>query len=774
MKRARSNSGPARLALTCAAALALAGLAVAVACIEDRTTRCDTGLRCPPGFACTADGSACTDSLCGNGIRDEGELCDDGNLRAGDGCIDCMSDGRCGNGIVDLGEECDPGVADGRPCDSRCRYSCGNQQIDPGEECDRSLFRVTCVDIGFDRGTASCDAITCVAQPTECGHIGWHRDVRMAEDVAAGTVGDLHGVWGADNGQIFAVGTDASATVVMVLRFNGQAWAIEVSGPVQGRLLDVWGSGFDDVFAVGEGGRVLHRSASGVWSSLNTGLGAGIALRGIWGDGAAGDIIAVGDGATIVRFVRSTGAWLPEPVRDIPPDTAFEAVWGHDADEMYAVGSGGVIMRYAASDWVREAEGLTAADLLDVWGTPDGEVFAVGTGGTILRRYQDEWSIMDSPQQVDLHALWGEGEDSVIATGERGVTLFYDGQTWNTLAVDTDSTLSDLWSVPGYGLVAVAPGGFLQRLEGWSFMPPPAQPAGDSLRDLWAHEFDEVHGVWGSHPYLRRFDGNAWSAVDIDALVPPASGGAGPLRGIWGTPEGALYVVGDDNLVLHFHPATGWERMTIPADIPASNLLQAWSSSDGHLFVVGELPGQSDGIILRHDGGSWSRMSKNRKTVLRGIWGVNRSEVFAVGSGGAILRYDGNAEGQFESMNSGTQESLNAIWGITRNHVHVVGDNGVALAFNGSVWSLSTNITTEHLYDVWGSGADHVFAVGSRGSLLHRTRRKWGAVRAGTDQWLTSIAGVNGESGEYRVVLFGGENGAFRRLLVNDAVQGGF
>jgi cysteine-rich repeat protein len=773
MKRSRTIATPSGLALASAVAV-VAGVAAVLlvaaamgSCIDDGTTLCASGLRCPVDYTCTQDGTACTNSACGNGVVDPGEVCDDGNLSRGDGCIACTSDGRCGNGIVDLGEQCDPAVASGRACDSLCHFSCGNQQLDLEEECDQSLFRLTCVDLGFDRGPATCDATRCVARGSACAHIGWHRDVRVADGTSATAIGDLHGVWGADNGQIYAVGTTAAGGVVMVLHFNGQSWRIDVQGPSEGTLLDVWGSSSSDAFAVGEDGRALYLNASGTWLPLNTRVGAEVTLRGVWGEGPDGDVLAVGDAATIIRFVRSGGTWLKEPVRNVPSDTVFEAVWGRSSDEVYAVGRDGVIMRYAEFDWVREATGLTSADLLDVWGSDDGAVFAVGEDGTILRRYQNDWTIMDTPQRGDLHTVWGSSDASIFAAGERGLTLFYDGQAWRTLSSDTDSTVKEIWGVPGYGLVGVAPNGFILRLDGWSWMPLPPPESSDSMRDLWVHEPDDIYGVFDAPPHLRHFDGSAWSGVDIDGLLP--SGGAAGLRGLWGTPARDLYVVGDDKLVLRHSPA-GWERLDIPGPFPASDLTQVWSSSDGHLFVAGTLADEGDGVIYRHDGASWQRMSTNQQTVLRGIWGASRNAVYAVGMGGTILRYDGNDAGEFRPMSSGTQVDLNAIWGNGPGNIHVVGDGGVALAYNGNAWSLTTDLTAEHLYGVWGSGADHVFAVGSGGSLLHRSDRKWSVVRAGTDQRLTSISGVEGAGGQHRVVVFGGESAAFRRFLVADGV----
>jgi cysteine-rich repeat protein len=76
--------------------------------------------------------------VCGDGIVDPGEVCDDDNLQNGDGCDANCTPTACGNGIVSGTETCDDGnAAAGDGCRPDCTVeACGDGITDPGEQCD--------------------------------------------------------------------------------------------------------------------------------------------------------------------------------------------------------------------------------------------------------------------------------------------------------------------------------------------------------------------------------------------------------------------------------------------------------------------------------------------------------------------------------------------------------------------------------------------------------------------------------------------------------------
>ncbi len=99
---------------------------------------CDDGADNGAGQACDA---TCQPHavVCGNGVVDPGEACDDGpdNADTNSCTADCTNN-LCGDGKVGPGEGCDDGNAiDDDACTNACALStCGDGELAPGEQCD--------------------------------------------------------------------------------------------------------------------------------------------------------------------------------------------------------------------------------------------------------------------------------------------------------------------------------------------------------------------------------------------------------------------------------------------------------------------------------------------------------------------------------------------------------------------------------------------------------------------------------------------------------------
>ncbi|MEZ4453909.1 MAG: fibrinogen-like YCDxxxxGGGW domain-containing protein [Nannocystaceae bacterium] len=120
------------------------------------------------------DSSTTEPDLCGNGVVDDGEACDDGVNDGGyDGCApDCAAPGPyCGDGLVDGPEACDDANdVDDDECTNACALAtCGDGLLQMGEACDD----------GNDDNTDDC-LTTCVV--ASCGDSFTHFGVEECDD----------------------------------------------------------------------------------------------------------------------------------------------------------------------------------------------------------------------------------------------------------------------------------------------------------------------------------------------------------------------------------------------------------------------------------------------------------------------------------------------------------------------------------------------------------------------------------------------------------------
>jgi hypothetical protein len=136
----------------------------------------------------------------------------------------------------------------------------------------------------------------------------------------------------------------------------------------------------------------------------------------------ATDVWAVGEGGVIMHFDGSRWSFVPSGTAE-----ALDDIWMASATDGWIVGAGGTLLRWNGTQWVARASGTTA-ELHGVWGDTANDVWFVGAG--IARRWNGSSLVTPAaasvPQLTDVYVAPG---GKVFATGE-GVVWAYAASAW--------------------------------------------------------------------------------------------------------------------------------------------------------------------------------------------------------------------------------------------------------------------------------------------------------------------------------------------------------
>ncbi|MBI4420475.1 MAG: Ig-like domain-containing protein [Gemmatimonadetes bacterium] len=510
----------------------------------------------------------------------------------------------------------------------------------------------------------------------------------------------------------------------------------------------------------------------GTWTQLTN--GASQPLHSIWGASPAPlQMYGVGPHGAFLRFDGTSWSELPGGLSQ-----DLNRVWGLGPWEVYAVGSGGGILRYDGANLTAMASGTTRP-LYGIWGTSPTDLFAVGAVGLILHFDGSEWREMTSPTSQTLNAVWGVGRDQVFAVGASGTILRFDGHTWALTPTPTNQALHDVWGLTPTDLWAVGEGGTILRFNGTSWSNMTAGGVAARLTTIWGTSSSDVYAV-GDGGTILRFNGTTWGMM--------ASPTGQDLTGLWGWSSGNVYVAGAAGMIARglrgTSPPAAWIGVTPnaadagPPGATATFAAQAfdaggnaiagksvlWSSRNPNVATVDPVSGiatatgggqavieaTADGVsgyalLTAADGdaipvGRWTGLPPATNQTLRGIWGVDGSNVFAVGAAGAALRYDGMT---WRTMASVTTQALNSIGGTSGSDVFAVGAGGTAVHYDGARWRALASGTSQELFGVWAGSPVDVFAVGDGGTILRYDGTTWSEMASGTTQSLRAVWGTS-------------------------------
>ena len=244
-------------------------------------------------------------------------------------------------------------------------------------------------------------------------------------------------------------------------------------------LMDIWGSGPEDIYVVGFKGIILHFNGT-TWTKMDSGTSEN--LRGVWGyvlkDQNGGvlrtDVFAAGENGTILRFNGTTWqsqlVFFTDPTKNNIKSTVTDDIsdiWGipatglNDEPTVIAVGANGLIVAYdktgktfeemrqqvtiqhtAPNPPTTEYHRWTQDQLNGVFGVSASDFVAVGNTGTVLNIDSTSLScaqVFVLGLTTNLNGVWGRGSE-LYAVGNEGTVIRRSSGSWSTLSLDLPKT----------------------------------------------------------------------------------------------------------------------------------------------------------------------------------------------------------------------------------------------------------------------------------------------------------------------------------------------
>lgn len=228
------------------------------------------------------------------------------------------------------------------------------------------------------------------------------------------------------------------------------------------------------------------------------------------------------------------------------------------------------------------------------------------------------------------------------------------GDVPNELLGVTVLSSAEAWAVGASGDPTAPTSVLIERWDGNAWTVEQAPNPGTELNELRAVDASEPNDVWavgrtasgfGDRPLALRFDGTAWSEVELPDEID------GVLTGVAAIAPDDVWVVGytgDPAASLEYALILHWDGLLWAAVDPGravgtstsrSALLDVEASAPDDVWAVGYLRGLP--LIVHYDGERWTRSPTAVDGAANAIEPVSPSDGWIAGS--PIQRYDGSA-----------------------------------------------------------------------------------------------------------------------------------
>lgn len=291
----------------------------------------------------------------------------------------------------------------------------------------------------------------------------------------------------------------------------------------------------DEELAMAESAVAVPACAAGTWCVEATPAGTGLTLHDVWA-ADANNVFAVGDGGTILR--RSGGEWLAMPSGTTQ---SLRDVHGTSAADVWAVGMAGTVLHYNGTAWSKVTAGTATTNFDCVYAASATKIFMCG--GSSIYRSTNGSTFTATSMTGSLFAISGVSANEVYVTGENSYVRKWNGTTWST--VNPGAGTPTYFSILAVGAGDVWVSDYMPTKETMHLVSNKWAAKGTSSAIFQAMDKGNGSDVWGAGASkVGRFNGTSWT------MTTPFGTGAS----LWGVSAagGHVFAVGANGLVGHY------------------------------------------------------------------------------------------------------------------------------------------------------------------------------------------------------------------------------
>ena len=256
---------------------------------------------------------------------------------------------------------------------------------------------------------------------------------------------------------------------------------------------------------------------------------------------------------------------------------------------------------------------------------------------------------------------------------------------------------------------------------------------GSSNDDLWAV------GTFTSNVStykIAHYNGVKWQFLYPKSFHEPSKDiQAGDILAIYGTGKNNIWIVGygfatnpftrEDSLWAFAAYWNGTDWINVSPNYPGVQLLGIWLIDNNHVWAVG-----TNGTILFYNGTEWIKQNSGTSYLLRDIYGVDSRNIYVVGYSqthayGISLKYNGTDWNIEEVTQPGFFGAYESVWMLSDKSIWIAGDD-VFYRYNGIRWQILDLVKPNSLFlRIRGNGSNNIFLGIDGGALAHFNGKNW-------------------------------------------------